>query len=99
MAEDDRDRSFLETVATKASRRVRARSARENPLWVGLGAFGIVGWSVAIPTLIGIAVGVWLDSVLEDRVSWTLMGLFAGAAVGSLIAWLWVTRTGRGERP
>lgn len=23
--------------------------------------FGIIGWAVAIPTLIGVAVGIWLD--------------------------------------
>jgi ATP synthase protein I len=97
MTDDRDDRGFLETVAAKASRRVEAGSKRRSPLWLGLGSFGTVGWSVAIPTLIGVAVGLWLDSVLEDTVSWTLMGLFAGAAIGCVIAWQWVSRTSRGD--
>lgn len=98
MAEPERSPDFLRRVADQAGRRRHSRDHRPNPLWVGLGSFGVVGWSVAVPTLLGIAAGLWLDRILDDRVSWTLTGLFAGAAIGSLVAWLWVSRTGRGKR-
>ncbi len=52
--------------------------------------FGLVGWSVAIPTLIGIAVGVWLDRRWPGQVSWTLTFLIIGVALGCLNAWYWV---------
>jgi ATP synthase protein I len=54
--------------------------------------FGLVGWSVAIPTLIGIAVGVWIDRTHSGPYSWTLMLLFAGVVVGCLNAWYWVKK-------
>jgi ATP synthase protein I len=59
-------------------------------VWFGLGTFGLVGWSVAIPTLIGIGLGVWIDSRWPSRFSWTLMFLFAGVVVGCFNAWYWV---------
>jgi len=64
-------------------------------VWFGLGASGIVGWSVAIPTLIGVALGVWIDSKWPGRFSWTLMLLVAGVILGCLNAWYWVTRERR----
>lgn len=84
-------------VGRKASRRTRARRRSGRPLWLGLGAFGTVGWSVAVPALIGTAVGVWLDRTLDDRVSWTLTGLVVGVAIGCVVAWSWVSRTSRGD--
>ena len=57
--------------------------------------FGIVGWSVAIPTIVAVALGVWLDSKLESGVSWTLMLLAAGIAIGCLNAWYWVKTESR----
>jgi ATP synthase protein I len=54
--------------------------------------FGMVGWSVAVPTLIGIALGIWIDRRWPGRFSWTLMLLFAGLALGCLLAYHWVNR-------
>lgn len=81
---------FPGQVGRKADRKQRAREQRDS-IWFGLGMFGLVGWSVAIPTLLGIAVGVWLDSRGEGQdISWTLTGLAVGIIVGCLIAWFWV---------
>ena len=56
--------------------------------------FGIVGWSVAIPTLIGVAIGVWIDRNWPSQFSWTLMLLIAGVMIGCLNAWYWVRKSG-----
>jgi ATP synthase protein I len=66
---------------------------RVNP-WLGLSMFGMIGWSVSIPTLLGLAVGVWLDKRHGGGISWTLTLLFAGVAVGAAIAWHWLRREG-----
>ena len=67
------DRDGLEkTVAEKEDRRLKARRERPHSVWFGLGMFGLVGWSVAIPALAGLAIGVWLDARWPSRVSWTL---------------------------
>ncbi len=54
--------------------------------------FGLVGWAVAIPTLLGVALGVWIDMTWPGRFSWTLALLLAGAALGASNAWYWVSQ-------
>ena len=88
-------RAFGDTVRRKADRRARAQRERRHGVWFGLGMFGLVGWAVAVPTLIGIAAGAWLDARFPGGPSWTLTGLLAGVALGSLNAWLWVKRESR----
>ena len=76
-------------------RKLRARKKKTDQVWFGLGMFGLVGWSVAIPTLMGVALGVWLDREWDTTVSWTLTGLFVGVFVGCLNAWYWIKRESR----
>ncbi|TDK48731.1 AtpZ/AtpI family protein [Antarcticimicrobium luteum] len=82
------------TIARKARQHVRARREGRHTVWFGVGMFGLVGWAVAVPTLAGVALGRWLDARFADGPSWTIMGLLAGVALGSLNAWWWVRRTG-----
>ena len=63
---------------------------RDRKLWFGLGMFGVVGWSVALPTVAGALLGAWIDSRLPSRASWTLMLLGLGLAVGCASAWHWL---------
>lgn len=81
-----------ETVGVKEARKIRARRQKDRSVWFGLGMFGLVGWSVAIPTLVGIALGVWIDLKWPSRYSWTLMLLIIGVILGCLNAWFWVAR-------
>ena len=82
-------------IGEKEARKIKARREKDRGVWFGLGMFGLVGWSVAIPTLIGIAAGVWLDKQTQDPYSWTLMGLFIGVVLGCLNAWYWVKKKSR----
>ncbi|GAB6040054.1 AtpZ/AtpI family protein [Endothiovibrio diazotrophicus] len=77
-------------IGKKAERRLRSRRDRRWNGWFGLGMFGMVGWSVALPTLLGIALGVWLDDRMSTARSWTLTLLFAGLTVGVLVALHWI---------
>jgi ATP synthase protein I len=79
-------------VAEKENRKLKARREGDRSIWFGLGMFGMVGWSVAIPTLIGIALGIWIDTTWAGPYSWTLMLLFIGVMIGCLNAWYWVKR-------
>lgn len=82
-------------VGKKAYRRIKARRTRDRSVWFGLGMFGMVGWTVAITTLIGVALGVWIDRTWPGPYSWTLTLLFIGLIVGCLNAWYWVNRESR----
>jgi ATP synthase protein I len=91
----DRDnRRFRDEVARKASRKLREKGSGEKGPGLGLGMFGAVGWTIAVPTLVGIAVGIWIDRRWPSGFSWTLMLLAGGLIVGCLIAFGWV----RGEQ-
>ena len=71
---------------------MKARREQDRSIWYGLGMFGLVGWSIAIPTLIGIAIGIWIDRTWQHKFSCTLMSLFVGVVIGCSIAWYWVKR-------
>lgn len=88
---NDQDK-FARTIRRKQARRIRARREKQNTFWYGLGMFGTIGWSVAIPTLIGVALGLWIDGRWPGRVSWTLTLLFLGLVLGCVNAWYWVKR-------
>ena len=89
------EEKMIEEVEHKAARKIRARQGRDRSIWFGLGMFGLVGWSVAIPTLIGLGLGVWADMRWPSRFSWTLTGLIIGVALGCVNAWFWVKRESR----
>jgi ATP synthase protein I len=89
---------FRKKIEEKEKRKIRGRREKGQSVWFGLGMFGLIGWAVAIPTLIGIAIGVWLDSTLRDQYSWTLMFLLIGLAVGCLNAWHWLKKEGRPDK-
>jgi len=98
--DNDRHRSRRELereITEKEKRKIKAQRERHHTVWFGLGMFGLVGWSVAIPALIGVAVGLWIDSRWPSRFSWTLMLLVVGVALGCLNAWRWVCRESREE--
>lgn len=82
------------TISRKEARKISARGEKKG-LWFGLGMFGLVGWSVVIPTLLGLAFGIWLDGRFENGVSWTLTMFFLGLFLGILNAWSWIQREGR----
>ncbi len=53
---------FVEEIGKKEARKIRRRGEKGiRSVWYGMGMSGILGWSVAIPTLIGITVGIWID--------------------------------------
>ena len=88
----DRTRHVMRQVERKAARKLRARRSGRYGLWLGLKIAGLVGWSVVLPILFGVAAGNWLDSRFPGQISWTLTLLFAGLALGCFGAWTWIER-------
>jgi ATP synthase protein I len=89
--------TLAEQVGAKAARKLRARRNR-SPVWFGLGMMGLIGWSVAVPTLLGAGLGLWLDARHVGGRSWTLALLVAGLAIGCANAWHWVAKEERAMR-
>jgi ATP synthase protein I len=66
-------------VGSKAARKLRARRHVTRTVWFGLGMMGLIGWSVAIPTVLGAALGSLAgQSPSRKSHSWTLALLVIG---------------------
>jgi len=85
-------------VGAKAARKLKARRNPAPGVWFGLGMMGLVGWSVVVPTLLGAAIGIWLDKHHPGKHPWTLALLVVGLAIGCLNAWHWVAKEDRAMR-
>jgi len=84
-------------IGTKAARKIKARKSTQG-VWLGLGMMGLVGWSVVVPTLLGAALGIWLDEHHPGKHAWTLALLVGGLALGCLNAWFWVAKEEKAMR-
>jgi ATP synthase protein I len=83
---------FSKEVGKKAQRKLKALNNDKKSVWFGLGMMGIVGWMIAVPTVIGAAMGIWLDNMYPETFSWTLSGLILGLFAGCIITWGWVNK-------
>jgi ATP synthase protein I len=86
--------AFSQEVGARAARKIRAQRHVTKVVWSGLGMMGLIGWSVAVPTLLGTALGFWVDKHYPGSHSWTLMLLAIGLGLGCYNAWHWVAREG-----
>jgi ATP synthase protein I len=84
--------SFLDKVARKTDRKLKAQRDGPQGIWFGLGMSGLIGWSVAVPTLAGALFGMWLDRRHPVSHSWTLALLMVGLALGCFNAWHWLAQ-------
>lgn len=87
-----RSHSMSHHVNKKVALKLHAKHHKHSGVWFGLGLMGVVGWSVALPTLLGIALGIWLDARISDSRAYTLIFLLAGLTLGCFIAWNWVSK-------
>ncbi len=88
---------LADVVGRKEERKERARAEGDRGIAHGFGMFGIVGWSVSVPTLLGLGLGVWIDGRYGGQYSWTLMLMFLGLIIGLTNAWYWVRKESEDE--
>jgi ATP synthase protein I len=73
----------------------RMKSRRDNPgpsPLRGIGTFGMIGWSIVVPTVGGAFLGLWLDRVAPQGFSWTLALILGGVVIGAIIAASWINK-------
>ncbi len=75
-----------------AERAARGRAEPEPSLGTRLGQIGILGWAIVVPTLLGLALGHWLDRTFGTRLFFSAPLLMVGAALGFWSAWKWMHR-------
>jgi ATP synthase protein I len=87
------DRSTNE-IARQAK---RMKSTRDHPgpsPLRGIGTFGMIGWSIAVPTVGGAFLGLWLDRAAPQEFSWTIALILGGVVVGAFIVANWINKEG-----
>jgi ATP synthase protein I len=98
MNADDKSKSpknqvtFSHEIETKVKRKLKARRNPNSDTWIGLGKLGLVGWSIVVPTLLGAALGIWIDKHYLDEHSWTLMLMLFGLIIGCISVWHWIIK-------
>lgn len=82
--------AFSKGVRSSEVRKLRSKREGVHGIWFHLGMFGLIGWTVAIPTVLGALLGVYLDKHYPSVHSWTLTLLLIGLLSGCVYAWHWV---------
>ncbi len=88
----DQEDNTSERIARQARRMHQAKQSPVDSPLKGLGAFGMFGWSIAVPTVLGAMLGLWLDRLFAQSISWTIALLLGGLALGIFIAWTWMAK-------
>lgn len=98
LQEKDKDKDekkgslFSQNIETRVRHKLHAMKHSKPGIWFGLGMMGLIGWSVVVPTLLGAALGIWIDKNFTSEHSWTLALLIAGLTLGCFNAWHWVAK-------
>ena len=86
---DERSR-FGRAINRQAARKLKAQRSNAPVTWSGFATFGVIGWSIAAPMLLGALLGGWIDRHHAGIHSWTLALLVAGLLLGCANAWYWI---------
>ena len=92
MSDEEQNEEVVEELSEEIRRKRAARDRGDESVWFGFGMFGLIGWSVSLPALLGLLLGIWIDNTFETGRSWTLIMLMAGVTLGCINAWYWISR-------
>ena len=75
--------------AVKRRRDLRHEHEREgnSSFWNSVGMMGTIGWSVSVPTALGLLLGRWLDARLDSGQVFLVFFMLVGLGVGCFTAW------------
>ncbi len=91
--DDNKERGkFLRAVGNKARRIMRLKRTKEMSLWGGLSQMGLVGWSIAAPSLLGLFLGWLIDKRLDGGNRATLSLFIVGLGFGCFSVLSWACR-------
>lgn len=87
-----KDDHSADAIRRRAERMQHARNEPGFSPLRGLGTFGMIGWAIAVPTVSGAFLGLWLNRVAPQDFSWPIALILGGATIGGMIAWNWVEK-------
>ncbi len=90
--EEELEDEFEARVQRQRQRIEKGRREKGQSFWSYVGLMGAVGWSVVVPMVLAILLGLVLDRKFGTGSKWTLGLLLVGLAVGCLNAWRLITK-------
>ena len=89
MEDNKEQEEFLRAVDSKARRMLRLRRTKELSLLGGFAQMGLVGWSIAAPSLLGLFLGWLIDNGLNGGQKCTLTLFIIGLGFGccNVLSW------------
>jgi len=85
--EPDNHERLSDAVKTRQERRERWQREGERSIGQNLAMIGVLGWTIVLPTLLGLFAGRWLDRQFHMGIFWTLGLLVVGLTIGCMLAW------------
>ena len=85
--EPENHERLSEAVKTRQERRERWQREGERSIGQNLAMIGVLGWTIVLPTLLGLFAGRWLDRQFHMGIFWTLSLLVVGLTAGCMLAW------------
>ena len=89
---DELEDEFEIRIRRQSARIEKGRREKGQSFWGYVGLIGAVGWSVVVPMLIAVGLGVWLDRRFGAGSRLTFLLLLLGLAVGCVNAWRMITK-------
>jgi ATP synthase protein I len=83
---------LVTSIRQRAARRERAQREGEPTFGFYLAQVGVLGWTIVVPTLLGMFLGRWLDRRFGTGIFWTGPLLLVGLGIGCWAAWRWMHR-------
>jgi ATP synthase protein I len=90
--DDELEDAFEAHVRKRTALMEKGRAERGRSFWSYMGLIGTIGWTVVLPMLLGVFIGLRLDARFETGSKWTLSLLVAGLSAGCYNAWRFITR-------
>ena len=85
--EPENHEKLSDAVKTRQERRERWQREGERSIGQNLAMIGVLGWTIVLPTLLGLFAGRWLDRQFHMGIFWTLGLLVVGLTIGCMLAW------------
>ena len=85
--EPDDHEKLSDAAKIRQERWERWQRQGERSIGQNLAMIGVLGWTIVLPTLLGLFAGRWLDRQFNMGIFWTLGLLVVGLTAGCVLAW------------
>jgi ATP synthase protein I len=85
-----KDNDLITSIRQRSERQERAQREGEPSFGRYLAQVGVLGWTIVVPTLLGVFIGRWVDQRFGTGIFWTGPLLVVGLGIGCWAAWRWM---------